>query len=67
MDIYLIRHGDAMDFATWGEKDDAQRPLTAGGIAKLKKQAATLAQWKLPIDTIVSSPFVRARQTADDG
>src|SRR5258706_5549461 len=65
MDIYLIRHGDTVDLATWHDQDDAQRPLTTDGIARLKRQAETLAKWKLPIDTLVSSPFVRARQTAD--
>jgi phosphohistidine phosphatase len=63
MDIYLIRHGDTV--APANRQDNPQRPLTAEGVAKLKRQAKTLAQWKLPIDTLVSSPFVRARQTAD--
>src|SRR5258706_15313661 len=64
MDIYLIRHGDSVDLADWHGQDDAMRPVTPEGIAKLKRQARTLAQCKLPIDTLISSPFVRARQTA---
>ena len=64
MDIYLIRHGDTV-VADWHGQDDALRPLTPEGIARLKRQANTLAQWNLPIDTLVSSPFIRAHQTAE--
>ncbi len=63
MDIYLMRHGEAEKQLKTG--DDSKRPLTAEGVARMQRQAATLARWKLPIDLIISSPFTRARQTAD--
>ena len=59
MDLILWRHADAEDGA-----DDLARRLTAKG----EKQAAAMAQWlrqHLPRDyTVVSSPAVRAQQTA---
>lgn len=64
MDVYLLRHGDAGDSARW-QGDDSQRPLTEQGVARMKQQAATLKRWNLQIDALISSPFVRARQTAD--
>lgn len=64
MDVYLLRHGDAGDSARWAG-DDSQRPLTEQGVARMKQQAATLRKWNLQIDALISSPYVRARQTAN--
>ena len=59
MDLILWRHADAEDGA-----DDLARRLTRKG----EKQAAAMAKWlraHLPDDyTLVSSPAVRAQQTA---
>lgn len=62
MDVYLLRHGDAGPH--WSEHDD-QRPLTPEGITRIKRQAATLRSWGIKVDMLISSPYVRARQTAD--
>src|SRR5947209_5360552 len=64
MDLYLLRHGEAGDKDQW-EGTDNLRPLTEEGKAMMKQQALTFAEWKLPIDTLVTSPLVRAKQTAD--
>ncbi len=63
MNIYLIRHGDAEKSAIG--KRDFDRELTEHGKLKLKE---TAGNWKSYIDTfdfIVSSPLVRAVQTAE--
>ncbi|HET7619715.1 MAG TPA: phosphohistidine phosphatase SixA [Vicinamibacterales bacterium] len=64
LELYLIRHAVA---ANRGDRwpDDAKRPLTPGGMAKMRKAAKGLVKLGVEIDEILSSPLVRARQTAD--
>lgn len=60
--LYLIRHGiaaDATDYPT-----DEQRPLTLEGGRKTRKVAQRLLELNLHFDLILTSPLVRARQTA---
>ena len=64
MQIYFLRHGAAAKRSDW-EGDDAQRPLTDDGRAVLYREALTLARIGVTVDVIVSSPLVRAKQTAD--
>ena len=62
--LYLVRHAIAEDRSDkW--PDDSQRPLTEEGIRKWRRQAAGLAAIDARPDLILTSPFVRARQTAD--
>lgn len=64
LELYLIRHGVAEDRGPdW--PDDSKRPLTPDGIVKLRKEARGLTAIDAAFDQIVSSPLVRARQTAD--
>lgn len=61
--LYFIRHGiaaDRQDNAT-----DEERPLTSQGERKTRKIAKQLHQLKLQFDLILTSPLVRARQTAE--
>ncbi len=60
--LYLLRHGEAGSHFATG--DDSQRPLTPEGMEKMGRQAQTLVRWKLHVDLILSSPYTRARQTA---
>lgn len=63
-ELYLVRHGVAEDRgAKW--PDDAKRPLSAEGMARMKKSARGLDRLEVKLDIILSSPFVRARQTAE--
>ena len=63
-ELYLIRHGVAEDRGdAW--PDDTKRPLTEDGIARLRKSARGLASLGVTFDVVLSSPLVRARQTAD--
>ncbi len=65
MRIYLIRHSNAVDPGTPGYEEDSQRPLTERGRDKMNKIASALKKMKVKPDLIVSSPYVRARQTAE--
>ena len=64
MKCYLLRHGLAADPERW-EGSDAERPLTREGKARMVREAKTIAALSLKIDAIVSSPLLRARQTAE--
>ncbi|MFN2444655.1 MAG: phosphohistidine phosphatase SixA [Vicinamibacterales bacterium] len=64
IDIYLVRHAIA------GERgpaypDDRLRPLTPAGTARFKETVAGLRELDITIDLIITSPLVRARQTAE--
>ena len=64
LELYLIRHGVAAERGKeW--PDDSKRPLTADGIARLRKAARGLNELGVGFDQIVTSPLVRTRQTAD--
>jgi phosphohistidine phosphatase len=63
--LYLLRHGLAVEPGTAGFKNDADRPLTPKGRRQLRKIAATMAEMDLGLELILSSPFARARQTAE--
>ncbi|WP_204105796.1 MULTISPECIES: phosphohistidine phosphatase SixA [Spirulina sp. CCY15215] len=62
MYIYLIRHGIAGDRAKYS--NDADRPLTDIGRNKTKKVAKRLFDLDLRFDIILTSPLVRAMETA---
>ena len=62
MKLYLVRHASAEDIGGYG--DDSLRPLTEIGREKMKKIAAALYEMGVEPDLIVSSPYLRASQTA---
>lgn len=63
MECILFRHGIAMDREEW-KGPDSQRPLTAKGAAKTRQAAAGLVRQGITPTHVVSSPYVRARETA---
>lgn len=63
VNLYLVRHGIAAERGTYAE--DGDRPLTPEGQKKTRAVAERLAQLGLTFDLVLSSPLVRARQTAD--
>lgn len=65
MNLYLLRHGLAAELGTRGLSKDADRPLTPEGKQKLRKIAGAMEAMGLAFDLIVSSPYVRARETAE--
>jgi len=64
MEIYIIRHGIAVDRGTPGYKKDSDRPLTNEGEDKMHQIAKAMLAMELKFDLILSSPYVRAQQTA---
>jgi len=64
MNLYIVRHAIAADRGTPGYEDDSQRPLTDNGRKKMKKISRSLDRLGLQLDVILTSPYVRARDTA---
>ena len=65
MKIYLVRHSNAVDAGTPGYEDDSTRPLTGEGRDKMAWIARALKKLGIRPDLIVSSPYIRARETAE--
>jgi phosphohistidine phosphatase len=63
MNIYILRHAIAVPREAEGYKDD-DRPLTKEGIKKMEKNAKGIAEIIEDLDVIISSPLVRAFDTA---
>jgi phosphohistidine phosphatase len=61
--LYLVRHGVAADQGP-EYPDDEDRPLTAEGIERLRVQFAGLADMGVSLDRVLTSPLVRAAETA---
>jgi phosphohistidine phosphatase len=64
MNLYIVRHAIAVERGTSGYEDDSQRPLTDAGAKKMKKIAMGIHQLGIELDVILTSPYVRARDTA---
>jgi phosphohistidine phosphatase len=65
VNLYFLRHGIAVERGTPGFKSDAERPLTLKGKRQLRQTAAAMRNLDLQFQLILSSPFTRARQTAE--
>ena len=65
MEIYVVRHGIAIDREDPKCPPDPERYLTEEGIEKTKRVAAAVAALTASPDLLLSSPYVRAMQTAE--
>jgi phosphohistidine phosphatase len=65
MEIYILRHGIAAELDSETGGRDADRPLTAKGKRKLRQLVSAIEALELRFDCVLSSPYVRARQTAE--
>jgi len=65
MEIYILRHGIAVERGTPGYKKDSDRPLTPEGEDKMHQIAEAILGMELKFDLILSSPYARAEQTAN--
>src|SRR5690349_21920432 len=65
MNLYILRHGIAVEPGTAGYATDSDRPLLPKGERKLRKIAQAMQALKLSYNLILSSPYLRARQTAE--
>jgi phosphohistidine phosphatase len=62
--LYFLRHGLAADADAWGG-DDFDRPLTGEGRELMALEAEAIKHLDVGLERIVTSPLVRARQTAE--
>lgn len=62
--LYVMRHGIAVARSDPNFPDDAKRPLTPEGKKKLEGIAKGLLRLGLRVESIISSPLVRAAETA---
>src|SRR5262245_64321914 len=65
MNLYIMRHGIAAAATDPSGAEDDERPLTHKGIKRMRRAARGVARLKLPLDGILTSPVLRARQTAE--
>jgi len=64
MNLLIVRHAIAVPHGT-PEVPEDERPLTPRGEKRFRAAARGLARICRPPDVLLSSPLVRARQTAD--
>jgi phosphohistidine phosphatase len=65
MIVYLVRHGPAMNRANPSAPPDPERPLTSKGMEKTREVIRGLRNLGVEPDALVTSPFLRAAQTAE--
>lgn len=65
MEIYLLRHAIAEDRTTPQIKSDKDRCLTPKGEKKMRRIAKGMKELGLEFEIILSSPYLRAKQTAE--
>jgi phosphohistidine phosphatase len=66
MNLYLIRHADALALGENGIDDDAERPLSEAGKGQAKGLAHALLRQGVRLDLVLTSPLLRAKQTAEE-
>lgn len=64
MIVYILRHAVAVPRGTAGYPND-DRPLTEEGKTKMTKAAKGIAEAVDDVDVILSSPMIRAHETAE--
>lgn len=65
MQLYIVRHGIAIDREDPKSPPDPERYLTPEGIEKTKEVAKGVVALGATADLLLSSPYVRAMQTAE--
>jgi phosphohistidine phosphatase len=65
MILYLVRHGIAVDPTDPHSPAEPERPLTAKGVQKTRAAALGLRMLGAKPDIMITSPYVRAAQTAE--
>jgi phosphohistidine phosphatase len=64
LNLYIIRHTEAVPLGQDGIDTDEARPLTPAGAAACKPLAAALKRLAPKLDKLLASPLVRAKETA---
>ena len=63
MELYLLRHADAGDPGAWDGPDE-RRPLSRKGVRQAERLGSFLAGIGFELDAILTSPKLRAAETA---
>jgi phosphohistidine phosphatase len=63
MNLYFLRHGLTGQRVEW-HGSDFDRPLTEDGKERMMREAAAIKKLKPRVEVIITSPLVRAYQTA---
>lgn len=64
-EIFILRHGQAEELNENQSKDDFDRNLTEEGIERTKRLGLLFNKLKEDVDIILSSPYIRAKKTAE--
>ncbi len=64
IEVVVVRHGIAKERDEW-EGDDFERPLTSKGFSRMERAALGLHRIVGDVSMILSSPYERAKQTAE--
>ena len=62
-EIFILRHGQAEELSE--NKSDFERALTEEGKEKTKKTSLFFNQLEEKVDLVLSSPYIRAKETAE--
>jgi phosphohistidine phosphatase len=65
MNLYIVRHGIAVERGAPGVKSDEERRLTDEGKEKTREVAEGLAALGVEVDLLLTSPLARAEETAE--
>ncbi|MBI4586452.1 MAG: phosphohistidine phosphatase SixA [Planctomycetes bacterium] len=65
MDLYLLRHAEAYPREASDCPADRERPLIEKGEKEARRAAEAMARLEIDFELILSSPYRRARQTAE--
>ena len=64
MEVYLVRHAPAAPRGVTFHSD-SDRPLTEVGAKKMRRHVRALRHMRVHLDAVLTSPCLRARQTAE--
>ncbi len=65
MELYILRHAIAETAPNPPSGGDSKRRLTAEGADKMRRAAKGMQALDLKFDLIISSPYLRAKETAE--
>jgi len=65
MDLYIIRHAIAQELGEKNQFTDEKRTLTTEGRSRMREAAAGLVRLSAEVELILTSPLVRAVETAE--
>src|SRR5271165_4920772 len=65
MNLYILRHADALSLGENGITTDEERPLSERGVLQAEQLAVGLTRLGVRLDKVLTSPLRRSQQTAE--